>query len=299
MQVGCRVAGMGSEAAQLEPPARRRRSSSNANRTLAIFDCPYTPATVAALATGDRRNRIRPKRWAVLLTVTTRASRAPLKQTDQLAGQGEMAEMVGAKLQLKALSGLPSGRCHHAGIVDQEVEASALRARGRSAKLRTDSRRERSSSETLDSTPREIQPGSLRRRASPLSVSRQARVTSAPAASQGGEPTTLPKPLLAPVTTAALPPLVRDVDRGPTLAQRLSSLRRPELSGARDKVTWSDRLPRRPLRLHLATPGTLCPVDLHRSAEPRLRRAGSLPLHRLLPPALDDPGLRRDVGAFI
>ncbi len=38
-----------------------------------------------------------------------------------------MAEMVGAELQLKAVSGSGQGRHHHAGVVDQHIDIALPR----------------------------------------------------------------------------------------------------------------------------------------------------------------------------
>jgi hypothetical protein len=47
---------------------------------------------------------------------------------EQLSGQGEMAEMVGAELQLETVLGGLFRRVHHPGVVDQQVDGRVRRA---------------------------------------------------------------------------------------------------------------------------------------------------------------------------
>src|SRR5207342_1571045 len=61
-----------------------------------------------------------------------------------------------------------------------------------------------------------------------------------------------------------------------------------------EPIAWAHRLLRRPLRPDLAAPGALRALALQRPAQPRLRELVR-PLPRLLPAALDDARLRRDV----
>ncbi len=56
------------------------------------------------------------------LTVTTRGLLGSEKQRQQARGEGEVPEMIGADLQLEPVGGLPVRRCHHARVVDQQVE---------------------------------------------------------------------------------------------------------------------------------------------------------------------------------
>src|SRR6202012_5425066 len=51
----------------------------------------------------------------------------------QEAGEGEVAEVVGAELELEAVGGLATRRRHHARVVDQQIErlgAGGDRGRG-------------------------------------------------------------------------------------------------------------------------------------------------------------------------
>ena len=44
-----------------------------------------------------------------------------------MRGQREVPQMVGTELQLESVAGpLKVGRCHHAGVVDQDVDGAAL-----------------------------------------------------------------------------------------------------------------------------------------------------------------------------
>ena len=67
---------------------------------------------------------------------------------EQQAGQREVAEMIGAELQLEPVLGGRLRRVHHPCVVDQQVDLVVL-ARSASAAARTDSRDPRSSSWTL------------------------------------------------------------------------------------------------------------------------------------------------------
>jgi hypothetical protein len=46
----------------------------------------------------------------------------PADVLEQQVGEREVAEVVGAELQLEALRGASERRRHHAGVVDQQVE---------------------------------------------------------------------------------------------------------------------------------------------------------------------------------
>jgi hypothetical protein len=62
-------------------------------------------------------------RWPLLLTVTTREPGDGQEPVQQQAGEGEVAEVVGAELQLEAVGGRLLRGVHHAGVVDQKVDA--------------------------------------------------------------------------------------------------------------------------------------------------------------------------------
>ncbi len=115
-----------------------------------------------------------------------------------------MAEVVGAELQLEPVGGgLPLGRGHHAGVVDQQVDRPALgpqrrrrarrRSRGRRGRGRAGSGRRPGARCRIRATA-----------ASPLARLRTGRRTSAPAAARRAA---MPRPMpsLAPVTTARRP----------------------------------------------------------------------------------------------
>ena len=68
-------------------------------------------------------------RWPTLLTVTTREPSTGKHIVEQLAGQREVAEVVGAELQLETVfGGLAYRRVHHASVVDQQVDAREVGA---------------------------------------------------------------------------------------------------------------------------------------------------------------------------
>jgi hypothetical protein len=48
-----------------------------------------------------------------------------LHELDELRGQSEVPEVISSELQLEAVGGQASRRCHHAGVVDKQVEACA------------------------------------------------------------------------------------------------------------------------------------------------------------------------------
>ena len=78
----------------------------------------------------------RAKRWPTLLTVTIREPARGQQAVEQQPGEREVAEVVGAELQLEAVLGRRLRREHHAGVVDQQVDgvvrrtAAARRPRG-------------------------------------------------------------------------------------------------------------------------------------------------------------------------
>jgi hypothetical protein len=45
-----------------------------------------------------------------------------LQPVDQVSGQREMPQMIGAELHLEAICGLVVGGCHHARVVDQDIQ---------------------------------------------------------------------------------------------------------------------------------------------------------------------------------
>ncbi len=52
-----------------------------------------------------------------------------LEQRQQLGDESDMAEMIGAELQLEPVGGrLPGGRMHDAGVTDEDVDRVALGA---------------------------------------------------------------------------------------------------------------------------------------------------------------------------
>ena len=61
-------------------------------------------------------------RCALLLTVTTRAL-LDEHTVEQQPGQREVAQVVGAELQLEAVGGGLFRGVHHPGVVDQQVDA--------------------------------------------------------------------------------------------------------------------------------------------------------------------------------
>jgi hypothetical protein len=84
--------------------------------SIASLDCPYAAqGRYRRAAMGDAAD-----------LDDARRPRGP-EQWQQPAGQGEVAEVVGAELQLEAIrGGVPAGRRHHPGIVHQQVEAAML-----------------------------------------------------------------------------------------------------------------------------------------------------------------------------
>ena len=58
----------------------------------------------------------------MLVTVTTLAPGGGQQPVEQQAGEGEVAEVVGAELHLEPVGRLPAGDGHDAGVVDQDVE---------------------------------------------------------------------------------------------------------------------------------------------------------------------------------
>ena len=63
----------------------------------------------------------------MLLTVTTRGDSAAAQQRQQVSGQREVPQMVGAELQFETVAGFLSLRwCHDAGVVDQDVDRPAF-----------------------------------------------------------------------------------------------------------------------------------------------------------------------------
>jgi hypothetical protein len=58
----------------------------------------------------------------MLLTVTTPRARHRQQQVQHLPGEREVAEVVGAELQLEAVPRGLLRRGHHAGVVDQQVD---------------------------------------------------------------------------------------------------------------------------------------------------------------------------------
>ena len=74
----------------------------------------YGPSTLPSTTSAP------PLWWAIDDTVTTRGAVGSQQQRQQQPGQHEVAEMVGAELQLEAVAGdRPLRRCHHAGVVDR------------------------------------------------------------------------------------------------------------------------------------------------------------------------------------
>ena len=144
---------------------------------------------------------MRPVRCAGLETVTTRASEPRPQPAQEEAGEGEVAEVVGADLQLEAVGGLAPRRGHHAGVVDQQVEA------GRRERLGEGAHRGQVGKVELRHVRRRAggrRRGSTSAAASPFSVLRHASVTAAPARASS-RAAIRPMPLLAPVTTAVRP----------------------------------------------------------------------------------------------
>ena len=56
--------------------------------------------------------------------MTTRGVGAGGERVEQQAGEREVAEVVGAELELEAVGGLAARRHHHPGVVDQQVDAA-------------------------------------------------------------------------------------------------------------------------------------------------------------------------------
>ena len=133
---------------------------------------------------------MRPKRCAPDEIVTTRS----VTMRQQQAGQREVAEVVGAELQLEAVGGAARDR-HHAGVVDQDVEV-ALQLVGEPAHRREVGEVEAAHVEVA------VQLGD---RVLPFAVSRHATTTRAPAA-PSARAASRPMPLFAPVTTNVRPP---------------------------------------------------------------------------------------------
>ncbi len=126
------------------------------------------------------------------------------QQREQAQGQREVAEMIGAPLQLESvLRALSVGRGHHAGVVDQEVDRPSLCREG------VHQLRDRMPTTTGPGrgwipVRREPERACPRRRVSPLSWLRTGITTSAPARARRAA-ITRPMPSLAPVTTASCP----------------------------------------------------------------------------------------------
>ena len=58
--------------------------------------------------------------------MTTRDAVAGGERVEQQAGEREVAEVVGAELQLEAVRGHRARRHHHAGVVDEDVDARVV-----------------------------------------------------------------------------------------------------------------------------------------------------------------------------
>ena len=58
----------------------------------------------------------------MLLIVTTREPATGKQPIQQQAGEGEVAQVVGAELHLEAVLGERLRRVHHPGVVDQQVD---------------------------------------------------------------------------------------------------------------------------------------------------------------------------------
>ena len=134
-----------------------------------------------------------PRWWATEATGTTRGVAALQQARQQQAGQREVAEVVGAELELVAVLGLAVlRRRHHPGVVDQQVERALEPVRERvHGRLRGEV-------ELLD---RGACPGIFTAASRPESVLRQASTTSAPCSASAAA-VWKPMPELAPVTTA-------------------------------------------------------------------------------------------------
>ena len=109
--------------------------------------CCRRPAAAGTSPPGCRRARVAsPRWWAIEETVTTRGAAAASSAGSSRAGEREVAEVVGAVLQLEAVLGLAvARRRHHPGVVDQQVERARPSARRSS---RTDACEARSSRST-------------------------------------------------------------------------------------------------------------------------------------------------------
>ena len=134
---------------------------------------------------------MRPMRWAPEETVTTR----PVTLLEQQVGEREVAEVVGAELQLEAVGGTLERRDHDAGVVDEQVELAVPRA----GELAHGGEAREVELANLD-VAGHLRGGGL----APCRVSRTASTTAAPAPALALA-AARPMPLLAPVTMAVRP----------------------------------------------------------------------------------------------
>jgi hypothetical protein len=119
--------------------------------------------------------------------------------SEQQAGEREVAEVVGAELQLEAVGGLAVRRGHDAGIVDQQVEA-LVRATSRERSHGI----ERAEVERLDVERRGRRALADRSRGA-LALGRVAAGEHDVRAGASERAASMPMPLLAPVITAMRP----------------------------------------------------------------------------------------------
>ena len=111
-----------------------------------------------------------------------RASRSA-SASSSMPGEREVAEVVGAELQLEAVGGLAARRHHHAGVVDEQVEARVV-GRRRRPRTRAPSRGRRGRARAGRARPSGPRRGSASRAIRPCVWSRAVSTTRAPGAGQ-------------------------------------------------------------------------------------------------------------------